>query len=43
MDKEFSYRETQQVVVNDHISGHTEVTSGVPQGFIIAPYFFVIH
>ena len=41
--KNFLTGRTQQVVVNGHISDHTEVTSGVPQGSVIAPYFLYIN
>ena len=41
--KNFLTGRTQQVVVNGHISGHTEVTSGVPQGSVIAPLLFLLY
>ena len=41
--KNFLTGRTQQVVVNGHISGHTEVTSGVPQGSIITPLLFLLY
>ena len=39
--KNFLTGRTQQVVVNGYISGHTEVTSGVPQSSVIPPYFLL--
>ena len=41
--KNFLTGRTQQVVVNGRISGHTEVTSGVPQGSVIASLFFLLY
>ena len=41
--KSFLTGRTQQVVVNGSISGHTEVTSGVPQGSVIAPPTFLLY
>ena len=41
--KNFLTGRTQQVVVNGHISDHTEVTSGVPQDSVIAPLLFLLY